>query len=65
MKKIKIAGMSCQHCVAAVKGALSSIEGIDSVKVDLETGEATFEERIPVDPEIIREKIEDEGYEII
>ena len=65
MKKIKIEGMSCQHCVAAVTKALGSIEGIDSVKVDLEAGEATFEEKTPVDPEIIREKIEDEGYEIV
>jgi len=65
MKRIKIEGMSCQHCVAAVTKALGSIEGIDNVKVDLEAGEAAFEERTPVDPEIIREKIEDEGYEII
>jgi len=65
MKKIKIKGMTCQHCVAAVTKALSSIEGIDNVSVDLESGEATFEENIPVDPRIIREKIEDEGYEII
>lgn len=65
MKKIKIRGMTCQHCVAAVTKALSSIEGIDNVSVDLESGEATFEENIPVDPRIIREKIEDEGYEII
>lgn len=65
MKKIKIKGMTCQHCVAAVTKALSSIEGIDNVSVDLESGEATFEENIPVDPGTIREKIEDEGYEII
>lgn len=65
MKKIKIQGMTCQHCMAAVTKALSSIEGIDNVSVDLESGEATFEENIPVDPRIIREKIEDEGYEII
>ena len=64
MKKIKIRGMSCQHCVAAVTKVLRSIEGIADVKVDLKAGEATFEERTPIDPEIIREKIEDEGYEI-
>ena len=46
--KIKIKGMSCQHCVMTVKKALEEIDGIANVAVDLATGEATFEEsRIP------------------
>jgi len=65
MKRIRIEGMSCQHCVAAVTAALESIEGIIDVRVDLEAQEATFEEKIPVDLDTIREKIEDEGYEVV
>jgi copper chaperone len=38
--KIKIEGMSCNHCKMAVEKTLSNIEGIDSFSVDLEKGEA-------------------------
>lgn len=65
MKKIKIEGMSCNHCVMAVKKALSGIEGVENVEVDLKSGEATFEETSPVDPEVIRKTVADEGYEVV
>jgi copper chaperone len=37
--KLKIDGMSCQHCVAAVKKALCEVPGVDST--DVEIGSAT------------------------
>lgn len=40
---IKVDGMSCMHCVARVEKAIAAVEGVKSVKVDLEKGEATFE----------------------
>jgi copper chaperone len=49
----------------AVTRALSSIEGITRVSVDLKSGEATFEETAPVDMNIIRERIKNAGYETI
>ncbi len=64
MKTIKIKGMSCQHCVKAVTKALSEITGIRDVTVDLERGEATFEEVQPVDQELLRERIKKAGYEL-
>ena len=38
--KIKIDGMSCQHCKMSVDRALSQIDGITTYRVDLEKGEA-------------------------
>ncbi len=38
--KIKIDGMSCQHCVQAVKKALCAVTGVDST--DVEIGSATI-----------------------
>ena len=64
MKSIKIKGMSCQHCVMAVTKALQEIDGVKDVRVDLERGEAAFNEEKPVDPEIIRAHIEKAGYEV-
>ena len=63
MKTIRIIGMSCQHCVGAVKKALAEIDGVENVNVDLSTGEAAFEENHPVDLELIKDKIRKAGYE--
>jgi len=38
--KIKIDGMSCQHCKMAVEKALSKVPGVTSYSVDLDKGEA-------------------------
>jgi len=65
MKKIKIQGMSCNHCVMAVTKALQGIEGIRDVSVDLEAGEAMFEETTPVDPEVIKKKISAAGFDVV
>lgn len=64
MRVIKIKGMSCQHCAAAVAKALGEIEGVKNVKVNLERGEASFEEVSPVDLETIRRQVERAGYEV-
>jgi copper chaperone len=64
MKTIKIKGMSCKHCVMAVTKALSAVDGVKDVRVDLEKGEASFDEERPVDMEAVRQKIVKAGYEI-
>ena len=56
--------MSCEHCVTAVTRALKSIDEIEDVRVNLKKGEATFEEKTPVDMDLIEEKIKDVGYAV-
>ena len=61
MIKLKVSGMSCEHCVRAVDQALASVEGVDSVtEVNLERGEATVEG----EPELaaLVAAIAEEGY---
>jgi len=65
MKSIKIKGMSCQHCVMAVTKALSALDGIKNVKVDLASGMATYEEVNAVAPEVIAEAVKKAGYEVV
>ena len=65
MKSIKIKGMSCQHCVMAATKALSAVDGIKDVKVDLKSGVATYTEVKTVDPAIITAAIKKAGYEIV
>jgi copper chaperone len=64
MKSIKIKGMSCQHCVMAVTKALSAIDGIKNVQVDLKSGQASYEETKPVDAKIVADAVKKAGYEV-
>lgn len=65
MTTIKIKGMTCRHCAMAVTKALSGMDGIRDVQVNLETGEASFTEEKPVDRALIRERISKAGYEVV
>jgi copper chaperone len=64
MKSIKIKGMSCQHCVMAATKALSAVDGIKDVKVDLKSGEASYDETKPVDLKVIADAVKKAGYEV-
>jgi copper chaperone len=65
VKTVKIRGMSCQHCVKAVIKVLGEIEGVSDVQVDLDKGEATFEEMKPVALELLQEAIKKAGFELV
>ena len=65
MKRVKIKGMSCNHCVMSVTKALGEIQGVENLSVSLDAGEATFQERAPVDIRLVREKIREAGYEVV
>ena len=61
MTKLKIEGMSCDHCVRAVSGALQEVPGVDRVvEVSLERGEAVVEGSAETAPLIAA--VEEEGY---
>jgi len=64
MEKVKIQGMSCQHCVMAVTKALSKIGGLKDVKVDLGKGEAFFENAGQVSHGKISQAIEEAGFKV-
>ncbi|MBI5966246.1 MAG: heavy-metal-associated domain-containing protein [Deltaproteobacteria bacterium] len=65
MDRIKIQGMTCQHCVMSVTKALGSIPGIKNLRVDLVKGEATFENAQNASRQSIRKAIEEAGYKVI
>jgi copper chaperone len=59
-----VTGMTCSHCVAAVKSEVGQVNGVNSVDVDLQTGTVTVISREPVDDTQIREAVEEAGYEL-
>jgi copper chaperone len=60
---LKIEGMTCQHCVKAVTGALEGQAGVRRAAVDLAGGRATVEyDEGQVSPEQLAGVVSDEGY---
>ncbi len=63
---LKVEGMSCMHCVNAVKTSVSSLPGISKVDIDLaEKTVAVVYDTDKVNIEKIKDKIEDAGYEVV
>jgi copper chaperone len=60
MVKLKLMGMTCNHCVAAVTKALNSVSGAKDVHVNLQKGEATVEGTAKTDALI--QAVVDEGF---
>lgn len=61
--RIAIEGMSCQHCVMAVKKALGGLPGILESNVQIGSVVVKYDEN-KVNKEDIEAKIEDAGYKI-
>lgn len=61
--RIRIGGMSCQHCVRAVFTALTPVTGITSADVSI--GAATIEHDGRATMAALREAIAVAGYELL
>jgi len=66
VQTLNVQGMSCQHCVRAVKSSVSALAGVDSVDVSLEKNLVT----VGFDPAqanlpAIRAAIQGEGYSVV
>ena len=60
MTTLAITGMTCGHCEKAVEEALSSVQGVESVAVDLEAGRAVVVGS--ADESALVSAVEEEGY---
>ncbi len=63
-KIVHIEGMQCNHCKMAVEKALSTIEGMTKVEVNLEEKQAVIELEREIENDVIKEVIEKEGYTV-
>lgn len=59
-----VTGMTCDHCVRAVKTEVGSVAGVTSVSVDLDAGRVTVVSEEPVDPAAVRAAVEEAGFEV-
>lgn len=60
---IVVRGMTCDHCVQAVRRALTSLGGITDVQVDLGTGRVSYRNAEAVAPERVADAVRRAGFE--
>ncbi len=65
MKIIKIQGMTCNHCTAAVESELKSLGELNFLEVSLENNSAKVEFKTDISDETIKNAIEDIGFDVI
>ena len=64
IKEIKIDGMHCPNCVAAVKRELEALEGVSKVDVSLEEAQAIVEAE-GVSDDALQAAVEDIGFDVV
>ena len=63
-KTMKIEGMMCGHCEAAVKKALEAVDGVASAEVSHTSGTAVVTLSKPVDNAVLKKAVEDKDYKV-
>ena len=64
-KTMKIEGMMCGHCEAAVKKALEALDGVEVAEVSHEAGTAIVTLSADVSDEILTKAVEDKDYKVL
>ena len=59
-----VVGMTCDHCVTAVRNEVAGITGVTKVDVDLATREVVVESAEPIDDDVFTEAVHEAGYEV-
>ena len=63
-KTMKIEGMMCGHCEAAVKKALEAVDGVVSAEVSHTSGTAVVTLSKPVENAVLQKAVEDKDYKV-
>ena len=61
MLRLKVAGMTCQHCVHAIRGAVTTVAPHANTSIDLAAG--TVDITGPADTASVIAAIKAEGYQ--
>ena len=65
-KNIQVEGMTCGHCVETVTQAVSSLDGIRQVSVDLDKKQVSVDfDESRINSEAISSKITEVGFEVV
>lgn len=65
MPEIKVKGISCAHCVAAITKAVGGLPGVNNVKVDLAGGRVTYDSAAPISQDDLDRVVKAAGFELV
>ncbi|MEZ5239650.1 MAG: cation transporter [Microthrixaceae bacterium] len=60
----EVVGMTCEHCVSAVRGELAALAGVTDVEVDLASGRVSVTSAEPLEAAALEAAVDEAGYEI-
>ena len=60
--RFKVADATCGHCKSTIESAITGLDGVDRVDLDLETKVVTVEHENNVSEELVRNAIATAGY---
>jgi copper ion binding protein len=65
-RTLTVSGMSCSHCEYVIKKAVGTLNGVEKVTVNLESKKVAVDyETDKISLELIKEVIEDQGYDVV
>jgi len=62
--ELKVSGMSCGHCVAAVSKSLNALDGVDIENVDIGSVKVSYDPS-SLSRDRIAEAVADAGFEVV
>lgn len=64
IRTLTVTGMTCEHCVAAVRSEIGALDGVEQVDVDLVSGAVTVTSSIEVADDDLTAAVDEAGYEV-
>lgn len=65
-ENLKVEGMSCKKCVAAIEANVGELNGVSEITVNLSAGDVSVEfDTSAVTIEQIKVAIEDQGFDVV
>lgn len=62
---ITVEGMTCEHCVNAVKGEISQLPGVSDLSIELDSGLVTIKSESDLDSAALAAAVDEAGYAIV
>jgi copper chaperone len=63
-KTYTVRGMTCGHCVSSVRAEISRLPGVETVEVELGSGQVIVSSTQAVDDDAVQAAVDEAGYEL-
>ena len=63
--ELKVTGMKCTCCENVIKNSLVNIDGVKRVEADYKEGVVKIDTNVEIDLDLLRDKINNLGFEVI